>query len=202
MRRPFLLVIVFLFATTVCLSQNKAVIVQNSWDNDLNDYHPKEFLSEIENLFKEKLRVRELVQDFKAFKIGKAEDNWDKKLQEQLKARKNSGDTAYYIAVSSDLKLPTMNLGKLFFKNPPRSSKLIFIFHVYDAAGNEIIGDTIVNRGCLMKAIEKGQSNKFFYSDYESFLSDMGCHLAIIKKRVLAKLLPPTFKAPVENKTI
>jgi len=163
-------------------TQNKVVILHSLWNNELNSYNPKEFLDKIAIVFKEVLSAKQLVQEGGSFKATRGEAGWDKKVQEQLVAKNARADSAYFVAVSSDLRLPTFNLGKLLFKNPPRSSKLTFTFHIYDGAGREVMGDTIINRGCLVKPLEAGKGSKFFYSDYKSFLEDLECHLAVIKK--------------------
>jgi hypothetical protein len=106
-----------------------------------------------------------------------------------VNARKAAGENAYFIAITNDLRLPAFNLGKFLFKNPPRSSKLTFTLHIYDTTGVEVIGDTIVNRGCLVRTIDEQKGSKYFHSDYNDFVSDMMCHLAVIRKVLQEKPL-------------
>jgi len=182
-----LLALVFFFSFSVSFAQNRAFVIQNVWDNDLNNYNPKNFF---ENLFfelKNKLAVREFIGDPSQLSVGGADANWNKKVASQIVERNTAADSIYYIALTSQLKLPTVNLGKFLFKNPPRSSKLIFAYHIYNGAGVELLADTIINRGCLTNSIDEEKGNKFFYSDFSSFNRDMNCHFDYIRKQLDSK---------------
>lgn len=188
-RRYVACLLVAVLFSNVSVGQNKAVVLQNVWNNDLNNYTPKEFLDKLYDILKEKLSVKDFVVDPKTLTPGRRDQNWDKNVKEQVNEKKRSGENAYFIAIASELRLPAFNLGKFLFKNPPRSSKLTFTLHVYDTTGVEVIGDTIVNRGCLVKTIDEQKGSKYFYSDYNDFLSDMMCHLAVIRKVLHEKSL-------------
>jgi hypothetical protein len=182
MIRSCISLLVCLFLTTASLSQGKAIIIQNFWNNDLNNYNPKEFFDRLAVVFKKRLAVKELTSDPASFKTVKIEEGWDRKVKEQVEAKKLRPDSSYFIAISSELRLPAFNLGKFLFKNPPRSSKLTFTFHIYNGAGTEIMADTIINRGCIIKRVDEGKGSSFFYSDHTSFLDDMQCHLSVIER--------------------
>jgi hypothetical protein len=155
----------------------------------LNNYNPKEFFDKLNNVFKDILVVKELIREAPEVQTTKGEVGWEKKVQGFISSKKAPADSAFFIAISSDLRLPALNLGKFLFKNPPRSSKLTFTFHIYDGTGREVIGDTIINRGCLINTLDEKKGNRFFYSDYKSFIDDMECHLAVIKKILQEKQL-------------
>jgi len=171
-------------------SQKQAIVLENLWVNNLNNYTPTEFFNSFYTVLKDKLSVQQIVEDPSSLKIRSRDVDWSNKIKEKIKGKNVSKDSAYFITISSDLRLPAVNLGKFLFKNPPRSSKLVFIVHVFDALANEVIADTIVNRGCLIKSIEEGKSSKYFYTDYASFVNDMMCHLEIIKKSLQQIVLP------------
>jgi len=199
-RRFFIALMVCLFFSTISFGQNKAVVLQNVWNNDLNNYTPKEFLDKLFAVLKEKLAVKDLLVDGDMVTAARKNESWDKTVKEQVNARKASGGDAYFIAIASELRLPAINLGKFLFKNPPRSSKLTFTLHVYDTTGAEIIGDTIVNRGCLVRTVDEQKGSKYFYSDYNDFLSDMNCHLAAIRKVLQEKPLAKKQRRYMETK--
>ncbi|MDB5249141.1 MAG: hypothetical protein JWQ40_3535 [Segetibacter sp.] len=182
MFRTYLLLLFLLAGTHISYSQNKAVVIQNLWSNELNPYNPQEYLDKLYTIFKEKLSVKEFSQEPGSFKTLRNDAEWKKKIVEQLKAKNSPSDSIYYIAFASELKLPTLNLGKILFKNPPRSSKYIFSFHIYNGAGDELMGDTIINRGCVVKSIDGKKGSGYFYSDYRSFMDDMVCHIQVIRK--------------------
>ena len=171
-------------------AQKKAIVLENLWVNDLNNFTPKVFFDRFYAVLKDKLSLKQIVDDPQSLKATIRTDDWILKIKENIKSRNIPKDSAYFIAISTDLRLPAINLGKFLFKNPPRSSKLFFTIHVFDATANIIIADTVVNRGCVYKSLEEGKGNKFFYTDYNSFLSDMQCHLEIIKKSLQQIALP------------
>jgi hypothetical protein len=173
-----------------CFSQKNAVILENLWMNELNNYTPKEFFDKFYISLKEKLAVKQVAEDPNSLKVGRRTDDWSQKIREKIKAKNLKPDSLYFIALSTDLRLPTVNLGKFLFKNPPRSSKLVFIMHVFDASANQVLADTIVNRGCVVKSLEEGKGSKFFYSSYDSFITDMQCHLEVIRKRLQQLVIP------------
>jgi len=179
--------LLFISFSLVVKGQNKAVVLQNIWNNDLNNYNPKEYVDKLFDMIKAKLGVKDFVADAKNLTSTRKEEGWEKSIKEQVKERKAKGENAYFIAIASELRLPTFNLGKFLFKNPPRSSKLTFTLHVFDSAGTEVIGDTIINRGCQVKTIDEQKGSKFFYSDYNNFMSDMQCHLDAIRKMIQEK---------------
>jgi hypothetical protein len=197
-RGTFLLL--FLSFSQISVAQNKAIVLQNVWNNDLNNYNPKEYVEKLFDLLKAKLLVKDFIADAKNLTVNSRADTWDKNVKEQIRAGKAAGENAYFIAVSSELRLPVFNLGKFLFKNPPRSSKLTFTLHVYDSTGSEVIGDTIINRGCLVKTIDEEKGGKYFYSDYNSFMSDMQCHLEVIRKMIMEKPLSKKQKPYVKAK--
>lgn len=182
-----LLIPFFTLITNLSFSQNRAFVIQNIWDNALNNYNPRNFFENLFIVFKDKLHVREFVADPSNVTVGGIEAEWDKKVKSLIVERNTAADSIYYIALSSQLRLPTINLGKFLFKNPPRSSKLVFTYHVYNGSGTEILGDTIINRGCLTNTIPEGKSNKFFYSDFSSFNKDLNCHLEYIRAQLQQK---------------
>jgi hypothetical protein len=182
--------IAFLPAANSINAQSKAVVLQNSWNNELNNYNPKEFLDQLLEVLRIKLAAKELDGDAKTIIADKKGSNPDNYTKEQVKAAKAMAGNGYFIFLSNELRLPAFNLGKFLFRNPPRSSKLTFTLHVYDSAAVEIFGDTIVNRGCLVKTIDEKKGPKYFYTDYSDFMSDMHCHLAYIRKVVQEMSFP------------
>ncbi|MCW3112404.1 MAG: hypothetical protein JWR18_800 [Segetibacter sp.] len=196
----FFLLLIFLAFSKMSLSQNKAIVLQHVWNNDLNNYSPKEFLNQLYEVLKAKLQVKDFIADERSVTSGRKDGNWDNNLKEQVKEKKAAGVNAYFVAVASELRLPAFNLGKFLFKNPPRSSKLTFTFHVYDSTGTEIIGDTIINRGCVVKTIDEEKGSKFFYSDYNNFMSDMHCHLEVLRKLIQDKPLAKKQRRYLEAK--
>jgi hypothetical protein len=190
LKKFVVLSLVGVLLSIVSLAQNKALVLENLWINELNNYTPKEFLNKFYEILKDKLLVRQVIDDSLSLKVTRVDDDWKQRVTEGIKNKNGSKDYAYFIAISTDLRLPAINLGKLLFKNPPRTSKLLFTIHVFDAAANEIIADTIVNRGCVVNTLEEGKSSKYFYLDYKSFLNDMACHLDIIKKSLQQITIP------------
>lgn len=184
----FLLLLFSFSFCNISFSQNKAFIIQNLWNNDLNNYTPTEFLTQLFTLLKDKLHVNEFIDSRIILESNSAED-WNKKVESYIRERNLPRDSAYFIAIASELKLPAFNLGKFLFKNPPRTSKFIFMYHIYDGSATEIISDTIINRGCVSNTVsEKG--SKYFYTDYQSFTRDMQCHVEIIRQRLEGKIIP------------
>jgi hypothetical protein len=188
MVRRNLVVLLLLLLSYNSMGQNKAVLLQNLWHNDLNNYTPQDFLDKVYDALKKKLLVTDFVAEPKSLIASQKNENWDKNIKEQIKAKKLTGD-AYFIALATELRLPALNLGKFLFKNPPRSSKLTFTLHVYDSSGTEVLADTIINRGCVVKTVDEEKGSKYFYSDYNNFMSDMLCHLAYIRKVLQEKPL-------------
>ena len=199
-RIQFIFLVGFLLFSTLSLAQNKAIVLQNVWNNDLNNYNPKEYVDKLFDLLKAKLAVKDFIADAKSLNATRKDETWDKNVKEQLKEKKAAGENAYFISMASELRLPAFNLGKFLFKNPPRSSKLTFTFHVYDSTGTEVIGDTIINRGCLIKTIDEQKGSKYFYSDYNNFMSDMQCHLDALRKIIQEKPLSKKQKRYMEAK--
>jgi hypothetical protein len=181
--------LMLLFFSCSSIAQSKAIVLQNLWNNELDSYSPREYLDQLYEVLKQKLLVKELVVDTKAVSAVHKGANWENNVKEQVKGKYAPGENAYYLTLANELRLPAFNLGKFLFKNPPRSSKLTFTIHVYDTAGTEIMGDTIINRGCLVRAIDIEKGMKSFYADYNSFVSDMKCHLAYIRKVLQEKPL-------------
>ncbi|GEO07912.1 hypothetical protein SAE01_04080 [Segetibacter aerophilus] len=190
----------FFAFSKVSFAQNKAVVLENVWNNDLNNYNPKEYIDKLYEVLKAKLQVKDFIADVRTLTSTKKDRNWDKNVIEQLKAKKAAGENAYFIAIASELRLPAFNLGKFLFKKPPRSSKLTFTLHVFDTTGTEIIGDTIVNRGCLVRTFDEEKGSKFFYTDYDNFMSDMQCHLDVLRKSIQDKPLAKKQKRYLETK--
>jgi|GEM_PF-6747316 len=187
MYKQFLLVLLFLAFVNISFSQNKAIVVQNIWNNDLNNYTPKEYLGKLYNLLKEQLAVKDVVEDAISIKSIKANGDQYKQVKDQIKVKNAAGEHAYFISIATDLRLPALNLGRFLFKNPPRSSKLTFTLHVYDSTGTEVLGDTIINRGCLVKTLDEKKGSRYFYSGYQNFMEDMQCHLDYIRKILVEK---------------
>lgn len=198
MRIIFLLL--FIFFSQIAVAQNKAVVLQNVWSNELNNYTPRDFFDKLFAVLKDKLSVKDFVADPKVVTAVRKDESWDKNVKEEIRAKKASGENAYFIAVANELRLPAFNLGKFLFKNPPRSSKLTFTLHVYDTTGTEVIGDTIINRGCMVRTIDEQKGSKYFYADYNDFVSDMKCHLEDIRKVLLEKPLAKKQKRYMETK--
>jgi hypothetical protein len=165
------------------------VVLDNLWHNELNNFNPKEFFEKLYGVLKQKLVVKEIDPDGKDYRGGRVDENWESKLKEHIRGRKSAGENVYFIAMATELRLPALNLGKFLFKKPPRTSKLTFTLHVYDTAGVQVIGDTIINRGCVVMTIDEEKGPKYFYSDYRSFISDANCHLEYIKKILQEKPL-------------
>ena len=182
MLKKFILFFALFVSSNWLLGQNKAFVLQNLWNNDLNGYNPKEYFEKLFAVLKAKLDVKDFVASPAVFSISRKDEIWEKNVKEQLLAKSKTGENAYFIAIASELRLPGLNLGKLFFKNPPRSSKLTFTVHVYDPSGNEVLGDTIINRGCVVKTVDEELGSKHFYSDYNNFMSDIVCHVRYIEK--------------------
>jgi len=191
MYRNLFLVFFFMSFAGISFSQKRAVVLQNVWNNDLNPYNPQEFFDELFSVLKERLSVKDFTSEPASLKTFHKDDDWNENLVEMVKAKNAKPDSVYYIAVANELRLPALNLGKLLFKKPPRSSKLTFTFHIYDGSGKEVLGDTIINRGCSVKTIDEQKGSGYFYSDYESFMDDMKCHLAVIRRILREKQLPP-----------
>lgn len=188
--KSFILLLVGMLLSFASFSQKNAIILENLWINELNNYTPKAFFDKFYIALKDKLAVKQIAEDPNSLKVGRRTEDWYQKIREKIKAKNIKPDSTYFIALSSDLRLPTVNLGKFLFKNPPRSSKLVFIMHVFDAAANEVLVDTIVNRGCVVRSLEEGKGSTFFYGSYDSFISDMQCHLEVIKKQLQQTTMP------------
>ena len=179
-----------LLTSFTSFSQSKAIVLENLWVNELNNFNPKEFHNSIYTIIKDKLELRQIVEDPLSRSALQRDEKWGQTIKDKIKARNIPNDSAVFIAISADLRLPIVNLGRLLFKNPPRSSKLIFTIHVFDAAANQLLTDTIVNRSCIVKTVEEGKGGKNFYTDYEGFISDMRCHLDFIKKNLQQRAMP------------
>lgn len=188
-RKLLLFILVFIFSK-LSYSQNKAIVLQNFWYNDLNSYNPRNFFDDMLILLQDKLSIKKIVEETPGPQALKPDSSNQKRIKDLIDKRKASGENAYYITMESELKLPTINIGKIFFKNPPRSSKLIFNIHIYNSGGTEILADTIVNRGCISRTVDPEKGNKSFYPDYQSFLDDLQCHLKVIKEQLQQKKLP------------
>jgi hypothetical protein len=187
--RLLLLVIAFAF-TKLAQSQSKAVVLQNLWYSDLNSYNPRNFFDDVLIALQEKLSIKKIIEEPPGLQSIRPDSSNQKRIKDLIDKRKASGENTYYITMESELKLPTINIGKIFFKNPPRSSKLIFNIHVYTIGGTEILADTIINRGCISRTVDPEKGNKNFYPDYQSFLDDLQCHLKFIKEQLQQKKLP------------
>jgi len=181
---------VAIIACKSAVAQNKAIVLQDLWYNDLGNYNPRPFLDDVLIALEDKLSVKVILDKTSGPVALRPDSNWEARIRQQILQQKSSDDK-YYIALSSELKFPAINVGKLLFKNPPRTSKLIFTFHVYNGNGAEVLGDTIVNRGCISRAIAPEQNNDSFYGSYQSFLDDMQCHLKVIKEQLQLKKLKP-----------
>lgn len=199
LKKP-IIVLILAFSSNVLFGQNKAIVLQNVWNSDLNNYNPKEYFVKLFDVLKAKLAVKDFVADPTALSIVRKDEAWDKNVKEQLAAKSKTGENAYFIAIANELRLPALNLGKLLFKNPPRSSKLTFTIHVYDNKGVEVMGDTIINRGCVVKPVDEEKGAKYFYSDYNNFLSDVFCHLEYIRKTIQEKPLSKKQRLYMETK--
>ncbi|MGI8637059.1 MAG: hypothetical protein ACR2KZ_16825 [Segetibacter sp.] len=189
MLKKYIILLALFFSSNVLSAQSKAIVIQNLWNNDLNGYNPKEYYAKLFAVLKAKLAIKDFVANPTAFSINKKDETWEKDVKDQLTAISKTGENAYFIAIASELRLPALNLGKLLFKNPPRSSKLTFTIHVYDPAGVEVIGDTIINRGCVVKTVDEEKGSRYFYSDYNNFMSDVFCHIQYIEKILQEKPL-------------
>ena len=186
-------VVLTLFGLLLCYNgsaQKSVVVLENVWANELNNFTPKDFFNKFYLVLKEKLGVKQVVEDLAAVKAETRDTTWSARIKQRIKAKNIRNDSAYFVTISSDLRLPVINIGRLFFKNPSRSSKFIFTIHVFDAAANEILTDTIVSRGCVVKSVEENKGNRYFYTDYDSFLHDMQCHLEVIKRSLQQIALP------------
>jgi len=172
----------FLVVSLNSIAQNKAIVLQSLWNNDLNNFNPKEFFDELYEVLKSKLAVKELTIDAKSLTGAPKDQTWEKSVREQVKAKQAAGENTLMVVLATELRLPTFNLGKFLFKNPPRSSKLTFTLHVYDTSGIEVMGDTIINRGCTVRTFDETKGARFFYFDYADFISDMKCHLEYIAR--------------------
>jgi hypothetical protein len=197
-RRILLLFILTTSLSIVSHSQNKAIVLQNLWYNDLNSYNPRSFFDDVLAVVQDKLSIKKIVQETAGPEPFKTDTNNVRKIKELIEKRKASGENAYYITMASQLKLPIINVGKILFKNPPRTSKLIFDIHVYNNAGTEILSDTVVNRGCISRTVDPEKGNSSFYADYQNFLDDLQCHLKAIRQQLQQKKLAP--KLYVETK--
>jgi hypothetical protein len=188
-RKLLLFTLVFIFST-FSYSQNKAIVLQNLWYNDLNSYNPRSFFDDVFIVMQDKLSIKKIVEETPGPQALKADSSNQRKIKDLIDRRKASGENAYYITMESELRLPAINIGKIFFKNPPRTSKLIFNIHVYNSRGTEILADTIVNRGCISRTVDPDKGSKNFYLDYQNFLDDLQCHLKVIKEQLQQKKLP------------
>ncbi len=47
--------LICLCCSNISFGQNKAIVLQNVWNNELNNYNPKEFIDKVYSLLKEKL---------------------------------------------------------------------------------------------------------------------------------------------------
>jgi hypothetical protein len=186
--------------SSISFAQNKAIVFQNIWNNELNAYNPKEYFDKLFAVLKSKLGVRDFIADPKILSLNRKDEAWEKNVKEQLKSISKKDENAYFIAIANELRLPAMNLGKILFKNPPRSSKLTFTVHVYDNSGTEVVGDTIVNRGCVVKTVDEEKGNRYFYSDYNNFMSDILCHIDYIRKILQEKPLSKKQRLYMETK--
>ncbi len=181
-RRHCYLLLLLVIYPMFSQAQQKAYVLQNAWNNELNNYTPKEFFDKLFGVLKRKLVINDLVAEPKSLTGNRKDEERDKNIKEQIKIKKEAGENAFFITMVSELRLPAFNLGKFLFKNPPRSSKFTFTIRVFDTSGNEVMGDTINNRGCLVQTINEEKGSRFFYSDYSNFMSDMQCHLEYIDK--------------------
>jgi hypothetical protein len=189
-RLRLLLFTLVLSFSKLSYSQNKAIVLQNLWYNDLNSYNPRSFFDNVLVVLQDKLSIKKIIEESPGPQALKPDSSNQKRIKELIDKKKASGENAYYITMESQLKLPTINVGKIFFKNPPRTSKLIFNVHVYNSGGIEILADTIVNRGCISRTVDPDKGSTSFYASYESFLDDLNCHLKVIKQQLQQKKVP------------
>jgi len=182
--RKDIIVMLLLSFSTVSFAQKEAVVIQNRWSNDLNDYNPRPFFDNVFALLADYLNVKKVVEDKSSLITEKTADQ---KVKEKLKEKIAANSNAYYVTLDSELQFPVINFRKLIFKNPTRSSRFVFSFHVFDNTGNELAADTIVNNGCILRAINEQKGRKDFYDSFKSFTDDMQCHTEAIKERLQEK---------------
>ncbi|TDH27300.1 hypothetical protein EXU57_06840 [Segetibacter sp. 3557_3] len=183
---------------TICLSlnlsaQRPAVLLQNLWNNELNNFTPRDFLDQLFADIRRKWRISELIQDTSFLKESGIERTLAKTVKEYISGR-NDSTIQYYISIASDLRLPLINVGRILFKNPVQRSRFTFIVHVYNKNGSPVLSDTVVSRGCIANPVGENKVRNF-YPNYDSFAKDMHCHLEAIRQEVFTQTLPTTLRA-------
>ena len=78
-----LVIFLFLaFSSNVLLAQSKAIVVQNLWNNDLNNYNPKEYFDKLFGVLKAKLAVKDFVADPAALSINRKDEAWEQNVKD------------------------------------------------------------------------------------------------------------------------
>ncbi len=175
------LLMMFLILNTAS-AQSKGYVLQNTWSNTLNPYNPTPFYEQVFSMLERRLKVKEIERNPLSNKVNVEEDQVKETI---LKHIKENTQGAYYITLSSDLSLPLINLTRIIFKSPTRSSRFVFTVNVYNNKAEKVFGDTIVNKGCVLQVIN--EDKKDFYPDYDTFKKDMRCHFEAIRKQLEKK---------------
>jgi hypothetical protein len=162
-------------------AQSKAYVLQNCWTSTLNSFNPAPFFDQVFPLLQTRLKVKSIDKNPITLKMNVTEDELKEIIRNQAK---ENAEVAYYITLSSDLSLPLINLTRVIFKVPTRSSRFVCSINVYNNKAEKILGDTILNRGCIVKAASEDKI-KNFYDDYTKFTEDMQCHFEAVKSRLL-----------------
>lgn len=179
MKRVLLFFALIFFHLPGSHAQSKAYVLQSLWSSSFNPYDPAPFYDEVFLLLQNRLKVNEIYRNPLLTKLNSTQDDYKEIIRTHVK---ESSKPAYYIAVISDLSLPLFNFTRIF-KAPTRTTKLVFAINLYNNKGEKMRGDTIISKGCIVKAINETKI-KEFYDSYAEFRQDMQCHLAAIRKEL------------------
>jgi hypothetical protein len=183
--KKYVLLLLLFFTTTICTAQTKAYILANQWTNELDGYNPQQYFDKLYTLLKTRLPVKEIIPatTHTTDTVTVTSNEW---VKAQIQSR-FAGNNAFFLVMDHYLKVPAINLNKLFFNNAQVSSKLIFSINVYNADGVLIGSDTMTTRGCIVSKVAKENGVQRFYNSYKRFIEDMDCHLALIRQQLLVK---------------
>lgn len=183
MKRILTSLLLFILVVNNCSAQSKAYVLQNSWTNTLNPFNASPFFEQLFPMLQKKLKVKEIDRNPLSTKINVTEDEFKEMISKHAKDNTASN---YYIVLNSDLSIPLINLTRVIFKMPTRSSRFVFTINVYNNKAEKILSDTIVNRGCVTKVINQDKM-KEFYDDYAKFRQDLQCHFEAVRKELEIK---------------
>jgi hypothetical protein len=183
MRKLFLFFSILVVSNT-CFSQPKAYLLLNAWSDELSEYNPTAYFDKVSGLLQNRLAVKQVIPDASSLNDTTNKDQLDEWVRGRISSINAKGAKDYFITMASELRLPLINISKIFFKNTTQTSRLVFYVHIYNASGKKIVSDTMISHGCVESVRTAGKTGKRFYTSYQNFMQDMDCHLVFIRKRL------------------